>query len=228
MLVRATRTLSALTVRGLFYGGLFVLVVVLHLGLTGALRGLGAGPSVSLFVSGVIILALVLVLVNASDWLTERTDAHREMQRLRQHLPSGSCCVIWRASDPAARAEAAMPWELASPLRARYPKLARRLGIEGVAIVEFEIAAGGKAKNIECIDVWPSVVFYDAARQALELAVFQPKQDEHVRFGASYRIPFVFRIAGAADVSDNGVRADMLRLGEGTALRLAEKLRQAG
>lgn len=228
MLVRATRTLSALTVRGLFYSGLFAFVVVLHLGLTGALRGLGAGPRVSLFVSGVIVLALVLALVNASDWLTERVDSHREMQRLRQHLPSGPCCVVWRASDPAARAEAAMPWELASPLRARYPKLARRLGVEGVAVVEFEIAAGGKAKNVECIDVWPSEVFYIAAREALELAVFQPKRDEHLRFGASYRIPFVFRIAGAADVSDSGVRADTLKLGEETAIRLAEKLRQTG
>jgi TonB family protein len=91
-----------------------------------------------------------------------------------------------------------MPWTLSAPLRARYPALARRLGVEGVAVVDFEINAQGGAKTIQCVEAWPSDVFYAAAREALERARFEPREDQHVRFGASYRMPFVFRIAGAA------------------------------
>jgi hypothetical protein len=53
----------------------------------------------------------------------------------------------------------------------------------------------------------PQTCFYDAAREALEHVRFQPKYDVHVRFGASYRIPFVFRIDGAAKLKDRGRRA---------------------
>jgi TonB family protein len=226
MLVRATRTASILTLRALFYGALFLFVVVLQLAVTSALRGFGVGPSVSLFISGGAILALVLVLVNVSDWAAGRIEANRELERLKQDLPAGSCCVIWRGGEPAARNESAMPWEVASPLHARYPKLARQLGVEGIAIVEFEIGADGRAKNVECIDVWPSPVFYEAAREALLDASFQPKHDEHVRFGVSYRIPFVFRITGAADVRDAGHRARQLRPFLQGARQIVDKFRR--
>ncbi|MBL8537345.1 MAG: TonB family protein [Hyphomonadaceae bacterium] len=206
MLVRATRTLSALTARALFFAGLFILVVILHLGLTGVLRAQGVGGGVSLFISGAAILALVLGVVHATEWASERLELAREMQRVRNHLPSGPCCVVWRGAAVAASDEDAMPWELEAPLRVRYPRLARQLAVEGIAVVEFEIAAGGKAKNIVCADIWPSTVFFEAAREALQPAVFRPKHDEHVRFGATYRIPFIFRIEGATTALPEGGR----------------------
>jgi TonB family protein len=125
--------------------------------------------------------------------------------------------VIWRAPQAKPRAvldeadEQGMPWEPVGALRARYPWLARRLGIEGIAIAEFEVGADGRAKNISCADVWPSNVFYDAAREALLHARFQPRGDIHVRYGASYKMPFVFRIAGASKTRDAGRRARRLR-----------------
>jgi TonB family protein len=121
-----------------------------------------------------------------------------------------------------------MPWQLAGPLRARYPKLARRLGVEGVAVVEFEVGAGGVVKNAHCIYAWPSDVFFEAAREALLRARFEPKPDVHVRFGASYRMPFVFRISGASRLSDRGVRARPLRPALAAARSAVEKLRRAG
>lgn len=210
MLVSATRTASALTMRALFYAGLFVVVVATHLALTGALRAQGVAGGVALFVSGAVVLGLVLVLVNVADWLRERLAARRELQRMRQRLPSGPCCVVWKASE-AEESDQAMPWRLAGALRARYPRLARRLGVEGVAVVEFEVGAGGVVKNAHCVYAWPSDVFCEAAREAILRARFEPKPDVHVRFGASYRMPFVFRIAGAAKRADRGVRAKRLR-----------------
>lgn len=104
-----------------------------------------------------------------------------------------------------------MPWRLVGPLRARYPGLARRLGVEGVAVVEFEVGAGGVVKNAHCVYAWPSDVFFDSAREALMRARFEPKPDMHVRFGASYRMPFLFRIAGAARLAHSGRRAESPR-----------------
>jgi TonB family protein len=230
MLVKATRTLSTLTLRALFYGGLFILVVVLHLALTGALREQGWGSSAAMLVSGASVLGLVLLLVNLADWVREKRAARREILRMRQGLPAGPCCVVWKSAEPAQEEEenGAMPWELAGPLRARYPKLARRLGVEGVAIVEFEVAAGGAPKNIHCVYAWPSDIFYDAAREALSLARFVPKPDQHVRFGSSYRMPFVFRIAGASKLNEYGRRARKLRPTLHAAQRVVEKLRNAG
>lgn len=227
MLVQATRTLSALTLRALFYGALFIVVVVVHLALTGALREQGWGPSASLLASGAAVLGLVLVLVNVGDWVREKRAAHREIQRMKQGLPSGPCCVVWKTAEPAQESEEAMPWEIAGPLRARYPRLARRLGVEGVAIAEFEVGAGGVVKNIHCVYAWPSDVFFDSAREALLVAKFQPKPDTHVRFGASYRIPFVFRIAGASKLTEHGRRARTLRPTLHAAQRAVEKLRGA-
>jgi len=213
--------------RALFYGALFVVVVIVHLGLTGVLRSQGWNSTLSLTVSGIAVLALVLVVVNVADWLREQLAARREIARVKQRLPSGPCCVVWRAPDgPAPEdSEEAMPWEVIGAIRARYPKLARRLGVEGVAIAEFEVNTDGRAKGIHCVDAWPSDVFYEAAREALANAKFQPKYDVHVRYGASYRMPFVFRIEGAARLKDQGQRAKRLRPRLQAAASAVEKLR---
>lgn len=228
MLVSATRTVSALTLRGVFYAALFVVVVIVHLSLTGILRAQGWNGGVSLFASGAVVLGLVLLAVNLADWAREKRAARLEILRMRQGLPGGPCCVVWKTGDAAEQPEDAMPWQLAGPLRARYPKFARRLGVEGVAVVEFEVGAGGVVKNAHCIYAWPSDVFFDAAREALLRAKFEPKPDMHVRFGSSYRMPFVFRIAGASRVSERGVRARPLRPALDAAQDAVEKLRNAG
>jgi TonB family protein len=121
-----------------------------------------------------------------------------------------------------------MPWQLTGPLRARYPKLARRLGVEGVAVVEFEVGAGGVVKSAHCVYAWPSDIFFDAAREALVRVKFEPKPDTHVRFGASYRMPFVFRISGASKLADQGVRAKQLRPALNAAQAAVEKMRRTG
>jgi TonB family protein len=194
--------------------------------LTGALRQLGWSGGVALFASGAVVLCLVLALVNLADWLRERRAAAREIERMRQGLPGGPCCVVWRAAEGDQR-DGAMPWRLAAPLRARYPGLARRLGVEGVAVAEFEVGSDGRAKNVHCVYAWPSDVFYEAACEALAHARFEPKPDVHVRYGASYRMPFVFRIAGAARLSERGVHARRLWPVASEARRWAQKLKRS-
>lgn len=228
MLISATRTVSALTLRAIFYVTLFVVVVIVHLSLTGILRAQGWSGGVALFVSGAVVLGLVLLLVNLAEWLREWRAARIDVLRMRQGLPGGPCCVVWKTGDPAQQSEEAMPWRLSGPLRARYPRLARRLGVEGVAVVEFEIGAGGVVKNAHCIYAWPSDVFFEAAREALLRAKFEPKPDTHVRFGTSYRMPFVFRISGASRLADHGVRAKPLRPALSVAQDVVKKLRKAG
>lgn len=226
MLVQATRTVSTWTMRALFYGGLFVVVVASHVGLTAALRAQGWAGGTSLFVSGAVVLGLVVVLVNFADWLRKKRAEWREHARIKQGLPDGPCCVVWRPGVNATDDdEAAMPWEVAGPLRARYPRLARRLGVEGVAVVDFEVGAGGRVKNVHCVYAWPSDVFYEAAREAMLRTKFEPKGDRHVRFGASYKMPFVFRISGAAKVSQSGRRARKLRPTLQAAADAVDKLR---
>jgi TonB family protein len=232
MLIRTTRTLSTWALRALFYAALFGVVVIAHLGISGALRAQGWDSSTSLLVAGVAVLALVILLTNVAEWIRDRLRERREMQRVQQRLPSGPCCVIWRAPEEKSVRQLIeeegdhpdMPWDVAGPLRARYPRLARRLGIEGIAIAEFEVGADGRAKNINCVDAWPSDVFYDAAREALEHARFQPK-DVHVRYGASYKMPFVFRISGASKARDSGRRAQTLRPTLVAAQQAVEKIR---
>jgi TonB family protein len=231
MLVQTTRTLSTWTLRALFYAALFIVVVVVHLSLTGALRSQGWNPSVSLFASGAVVLGLVLIAVQFAEWLRERLAARRELQRMQQRLPSGPCCVVWRnaeTDETNAESDDSMPWQIAGPVRARYPKLARRLGVEGVAVAEFEVSADGRAKNVHCVYAWPSDVFFDAAREALSVAQFTPKPDTHVRFGSSYRMPFVFRISGAAKLKERGRRARTLRPSLHAAQQAVEKLRNTG
>jgi TonB family protein len=226
MLVSATRTVSALTLRALFYGALFLLVVIVHVALTAALRQQGWNGGASLFASGAVVLAVVLVLVNIADWLREKRASQREIQRMRQGLPSGPCCIVWRNVETE-ESEDVMPWDVVGPLRARYPKLARRLGVEGVAVATFEVSAEGAAKNIHCAYAWPSDVFFEAAREALEHTRFEPKPDTHVRFGASYSMPFVFRISGAAHLNEGGRRARKLRPALRAAQQAVENLRRS-
>jgi len=215
--------------RAVFYAALFVFVVIVHLGITGALRGFGWNGGVALTISGAVVLALVLVLVNVADWVRDWLAERREMQRVRLRLPSGPCCVVWRAPDaPESEVEGGMPWEPVGAIRARYPRSARRLGVEGIAIAEFEVSADGRAKNINCVDAWPSDVFYTAAKEALTLARFQPKYDEHVRFGASYKMPFVFRIAGATRLRERGRRAQPYNPALHAAGEAVKKLRNTG
>jgi TonB family protein len=228
MLVRATRTLSTWGLRALLYLALFFVVVVVHVALTGALRSAGWGGGLSLFVSGAAVLALVLLLLNASDWLRRKRAEDRELKRARLKLPVGPCCVIWRPGEGEGAAASSMPWVLVGPMRARFPALPRQLGIEGYAIAEFEVNAQGRAKNIHCVDAWPSDIFFDAAREALAFARFEPRGDEHVRFGQSYRMPFVFRISGATRLAERGQRASMLRPLLHKTMRALNAVLQAG
>ncbi|MFN3462743.1 MAG: energy transducer TonB [Terricaulis sp.] len=234
MLIRTTRTLSTWAMRVLFYAVLFAVVVLSHLAITTLLLAQGWGGGVAMLIAGAIVLVFVIVVFSAGEWLRDRLRERQEMQRVKQRLPSGPCCVVWRAPeektvrqllDEEEGDHSDMPWDLVGPLRARYPKLARRLGIEGVAIAEFEVGADGRAKNINCVDAWPSDVFYEAAREALTLARFQPK-DVHVRYGASYKMPFVFRISGASKARDAGRRARTLRPALVAAQQAVENLRQ--
>ncbi|HVY86425.1 MAG TPA: TonB family protein [Caulobacterales bacterium] len=223
MLVWATRTVSALTLRIAFFGGLFLVVAIAQVAITTALRAVGWSGGASLAVSGAAVLAIVLSGVQLAEIVAERRAAARELERLRQGLPSGPCCIVWRTGE----GEAEMPWELMGAVQAEYPKLARRLGVEGFAILEFEINSEGMAKNIHCVDVWPSQVFFDAARAALTQARFRPRGDTHPRFGASYRMPFVFRIAGAARLRDRGRKAQAPRPALKAATQAVEKLRRS-
>lgn len=227
MLVRATRTLSAWTLGAIFYVTLFAVVVIVHVALTTALRAQGWDAGAALFVSGAAVLTVVVGGVYIANGLRELRSRWRERRRIKQNLPDGPCCVIWRAAD-GEFGDDAMPWDVVGPLRARYPRLARRLGVEGVAIADFEIAAGGRVKNIHCVDAWPSDVFYEAAREALAHARFEPKPDVHPRFGASFRMPFVFRISGASKLKEAGRRARPLRPKLQAAAQAVERLRGAG
>jgi len=234
MLIRTTRTLSTWAMRALFYAVLFAVVVLSHLAITTLLLAQGWGGGVAMLIAGAIVLVFVIVVFSAGEWLRDRLRERQEMQRVKQRLPSGPCCVVWRAPeektvrqllDEDESDHSDMPWDVVGPLRARYPKLARRLGVEGIAIAEFEVGADGRAKNINCVDAWPSDVFYDAAREALQHAKFQPK-DVHVRYGASYKMPFVFRISGASKARDAGRRARTLRPTLAAAQQAVENLRQ--
>jgi len=203
MLVSATRRFSALTLRAFFYVALFLFVAMAQVGLTTAFRAIGLPSGVALAAAGAIVLLIVMGGVQGGESLARRRAEAREIRRRREGLPAGPCCVVWRAAET----QTDMLWELVAPLRVTYPDLARRLGVEGVAVVHFEIGAGGEPKNMHCVDVWPSTVFYQSARDALGCARFQPRPDMPPRFGTSYRMPFVFRIAGATRPRGAGAAA---------------------
>lgn len=226
MLVSATRTARVLTLRGAFYAGLFLVVVMAQVGISSALKQEGWAPAWALMASGAVVLAIVLAGLKLAGVLHHVRAEYRERKRIEQKLPDGPCCVVWRpnaASDDGGD----MPWRLVGPLRARYPKLARRLGIEGIAICDFEIGADGAPKNVHCVYAWPSDVFFDAAREALLNAKFAPSGDEHPRFGVSFKMPFVFRIAGAARLKERGRRARPLRPGLTAAGNAVSKMRRS-
>jgi len=210
MLVRATRTLSTWILRALFYAALFLVVVVAHPGLTAALRERGLNGSLSLFISGALVLIVVLALMQVSAWLRQWLHERRELTRARLKLPVGPTSLIWQPNSEMAQTSP-MPWATLGPMRARYPGLPRRLGIEGYAIAEFEVGANGRAKNVHLVDAWPSDIFFKSAKEALLQARFEPSLDEHVRYGASYRMPFVFRLPGSSKLVEKDARARTLR-----------------
>jgi len=210
MLVRATRTVSTWILRALFYAALFLVVVIVHQGLTAALREQGLNGSLSLLISGALVLIVVLALVQASTWLRQWLHERRELMRARLRLPVGPTSLIWQPNSELAQTSP-MPWATIGPMRARYPGLPRRLEIEGYAIAEFEVSASGRAKNIHLVDAWPSDIFFKSAKEALQQARFEPSLDEHVRYGASYRMPFVFRLPGSSKLVEKGARAKTLR-----------------
>ena len=210
MFVQATRAAPRALVRLLALAGLFILVVVLQTGVTSALRAIGLDGGLALTASGAGVLALVLGVHLASRARARRAADALEAARRAQGLPDGPCCLVWRAPSGAGGDD--MPWDLTEPLRVAYPAAARRLGIEGLAVLEFEIGADGAAKHIICLEAWPAPVFAAAATRALSEARFQLRWGAEPRFGASFRMPFVFRVAGAAKIKERGHRARAPRL----------------
>lgn len=202
MLVSATRRALNLTAAAATLAGVFVLVLVLQGAATSALRNAGLPGGVALLAAGALVFALIVGGFGLWNGWRALDRARAEDERDRLQLPVGPCCVVWRGGD-----EAEMPWALASPLHVAFPPLARRFGIEGLAVVEFAITPEGRAKDIHCIDVWPSPLFYAAAKDALRNARFVVRPGAQPRFGPSYRMPFVFRIEGSARVTDRGRRA---------------------
>jgi TonB family protein len=210
--VSATKAISNFTGRVLFLGGLFVFVIMAQGAIVSSLRGLNIAGGPALLISGAVILPAVLIVAAIARARGRAAARKLEAQREAAGLPQGACCVVLR---PQQASQAEFPWELRGDVRAAYPKLAKRLGIEGYALVDFEIGADGAAKNLHCIDVWPAAVFYEAAAEALAAARFALRPGAAVRFGPSYRIPFVFRIRGAAKVADTG-RSAITPLAHGT------------
>lgn len=203
MIVRATRTSSLWTLRALCYATLFLVLTLTCLALTATFVMRGWSNALALIVTGVIAVALFGIGHIAAESVRRRWQGHLDRERQAHRLPNGACCVVWREEEKTVRqlleeeeesGAVGMPWAPITPLRPRYPRLARRLGIEGIVVAEFEIGADGRAKMIACADVWPSDIFFEAARDALQRARFQPRGDVHVRYGVSYTMPFVFRL----------------------------------
>jgi TonB family protein len=203
MRVAVTRAVVNVTGATAFFGTLFLFVVISHVGLTTALRASGANGGLALLISGGMVLALVAGATAFWNYRAQARLTNLQAERARLALPDGACCVVakdLRASE--------MPWRIEDAIiHAAYPKVAQSLGVEGLAIVEFEIGADGKAHTFACLDVWPTRIFYDAAVEALKGAKFVPKEGAQPRFGVSYRVPFTFRIAGQARLRDRGLRA---------------------
>jgi len=220
MFVWATRTASVLTARALFYVGLFLFVVVLQVAITSALRSAGWSPPMALLASGAVVLAVVLGANHGAEVLRRQRAQAREALARALKLPDGPCCVVWASGE----GESAMPWSLTAPLRVPYPALPKRMGVEGVAIVDFEIGVDGAPKHIACVDAWPADIFFEAAATSLRQARFVVKPGATARFGTSFRMPFVFRIAGAAKLKDRGKRALPHRPVMIAAVKAAEKL----
>lgn len=196
------RRVSAFAARALFLCALFLAVVIAQVALTTGFVALGLASRWALLASGAIISIIVAIVVITLNRRLRRRLAELERERERLGLPAGPCCVLAPVG-----ADAPAAWVLTSPISAQFPPVARAFGVEGYAIVEFEIGPDGAPRSINCIDVWPAPIFYEAAREALIDARFAPAPGVQPRFGASYQAPFVFRIRGAAAVRDKGARA---------------------
>ncbi|MEJ0023249.1 MAG: energy transducer TonB [Alphaproteobacteria bacterium] len=111
-------------------------------------------------------------MFGATAWMRASAKAQAEKlerERLAAGMPEAPCCVVWRGKA----GESDFPWELEGDVRAAYPPLAQKLGVEGFAVVDFEVGADGAAKNLHCADYWPSRLFYDSAAEALRAARFR-------------------------------------------------------
>ena len=202
MQVSTTRRAVNIAAAGVILLIVFVLVIVLHGAVTGALRNAGVPGGPALLISGAIVFGAVVGGFALYNGYLALDRARAEDERDRLQLPDGPCCIVWRGGE-----EAEMPWALTAPVRVLFPKIARRFGIEGFAVVDFDITPEGRVKNIHCIDVWPSPIFYAAAKAAMKDARFAARAGVTPRFGPSYRMPFVFRIQGSARVTDRGRKA---------------------
>lgn len=196
------RQASAAAGRAAFFAGLFVAVIALQVGLVTGFAAMGVPGGPGLLLSGAIVLGVVLGAVQLYNGLARRSLAAAEARRIEEGLPQGPCCVVWRGAE-----EGDIPWVLEGDIRAAYPQTAQRLSIEGYALIDFEVGADGRPKNLHMVDVWPARVFYEAAAEALSTARFKPKPGAAPRFGVSYRMPFVFRIDGASKRFDRARRA---------------------
>lgn len=198
--------LTALSVRGLFYAGLFLAVIIGQATLTTLLRDQGLDGGAALAIAGAVVFGAVIAALLAYNAAAGIYWRRKDAERAALGLPVGPVCAIWQWRPPAE-----LPWASVKPFHARFPKIAKTFGIEGYAVIEFEIGADGKARNLNLVDCWPAPIFYHAAAGALREAAFRPRQGMTPRFGESYQLGFVFRILGAAKVRDPGRRARRAR-----------------
>ncbi len=61
-------------------------------------------------------------------------------------------------------------------VRAAYPAEARKRGVEGYVLINFEVMADGRVGRMKVLDASPKGTFDDAAKQALSEWEFQPAQ----------------------------------------------------
>jgi TonB family protein len=204
--VVAPRVISNFALSTAFLFSLFFGVIFLHMAINAMLRNAGLEGGLSLLLAGGLAFVLVVsAWVVGQDLLAQRRRRH-EAEREALGLPDGPCCVIARTTEGAE-----MPWAMTTAVQVDYPRAARRFGIEGMAVVDFEVSADGRPKNLHCIDVWPHRIFYEAAAKALLQARFRARPGAKPRFGPTYRMPFVFRIQGGSSVRDLGRRAKTRR-----------------
>lgn len=187
MLISAARRAFDLTRTALVLGLVFVLVAALNGALSVALRSAGLGVGPALLISGALVFAAVV-----GGWAGYRTaragERLRDMRNRERHgLPPGPFCLVWRGE------EGEPDWRARKPVRVRYPSVARRYGVEGLAIVEFEVGDDGRVGNIRTVECWPAPMFRDAVISALKQAEFAPGRQ-------SYRMPFIFRLRGGARI----------------------------
>ena len=200
MRVSATQRAFDLTVGGVFLALVFVVVIVLQGAVTGALRNVGLPGGTAQLASGFIVFGTVVGGFALATGYVALVRTGAENRRARMRLPEGPCCVLWDdASDvqTGGGGGAAPSFSLLKPLDVRYPALARRFGIEGVVVAEFEIGPDGRAQEVRCLDAWPSTIFFTAAKSALDRARFAAAPDISTDSPVRLRMPFVFRIRSA-------------------------------